>query len=109
MTEPAKLDPQFIREPEVHLGDLKPGESAWVLWPDMAVDSEYRCYIDPKALVRENDLGTIRATRTEAGFEVLIPAKCVWRWKLGAYSPGAHQIYARYLPVVKVEYEEEKP
>jgi hypothetical protein len=105
MSEPAKLNPQFIKEPEVPLEDLKPGESAWVLFTEMVVDSEYRCYIDPEATTRENDLGALRATRTEAGFEVVIPAKCTWRWKLGAYNPEADQIYTRYLPVVKLEYE----
>jgi hypothetical protein len=105
MTEPAKLSPEFIRKPEVHLEDLKPGESAWVLFTEMAVDSKYRCYINPQAIVRENDLGALRATRTKAGFEVLIPAKCAWRWKVGAFNPGADQIYTRHVPVVKLEYE----
>jgi hypothetical protein len=104
MTDPAKLSPEFIREPEVHLEDLKPGETACVYWPEMAVDSQYGCYIDPRAVVRETALGVLRVTRTEAGFEVLIPANCNWRWKLGAYNPEADPLYARYLPVVKLAY-----
>jgi hypothetical protein len=106
MTEPAKLSPQFIRKPETRLEDLKPGESAWVLFTEMVVDSEDRCYIDSEAVVRENDLGALRATRTEVGFEVLIPARCTWRWKLGAYDPQADERYTRYLPVTKLTYDD---
>jgi hypothetical protein len=106
MSEPAKLDPQFIKEPEPRLEDLKPGESGNVYWNDMAVDQEYRCYIDPKARVIELTLSMIQVTRTEEGFEVLIPASPLapLRWELGAYNPQADEDYARYVPVVRIEY-----
>jgi hypothetical protein len=107
--EPAKLNPQFISEPEVHLEDLKAGESGCVIWNDMAIDPEYRCYIDPKAKVYRNTyLGKIHVTRTEEGFEVriLTDSHHPMRWRLGAYNPQADEGYARYLPVVKIEYEE---
>ena len=89
MTEAAKLPRQFIKQPEVRLEDLKVGESGWVNWLEMAVDLEYRCYIDPKARVSPQALSTIRVTRTEQGFEVFIPANTLspFLCKLGGYNP----------------------
>jgi hypothetical protein len=51
MRVPAKLSPQWIKEPPVYLEHLKPGESGWVDFVEMAIDSERRCYIDPKGIV----------------------------------------------------------
>jgi len=104
--EPAKLNPEFIKKPEVCLENLKPGESGWVFWNEMAVDQEYRCYIDPKAVVTQLTLSMIRVTCTDEGFEVLIPASPLapLRWRLGAYNLEADEKYAPYMPVIKVEY-----
>jgi hypothetical protein len=105
---PAKLSPEFIKQPAVRLKDLKPGESGWVSWLEMAVDLEYCCYIDPKAKVSRQTFSTIQVTCTGGGFEVLIPANASspFRWKLGGYNPAADKDYARYVPVVKLTYEE---
>ena len=104
--EPARLNPEFIKKPETCLEDLKPGESGWVFWNEMAVDAECRCYIDPKAQLTQLTLSMICVSRSDAGFEVLIPASLLapLRWKLGAYNPEADKDYARYVPVVKLEY-----
>jgi hypothetical protein len=114
MSEPAKLNPQFTREPVIRLEDLKPGESGWVDWLEMAIDSEYRAYIDPRATVASDTYCKIHVTRSEAGFEVLIPVNTtphlreLFHWRRGLYNPKANEAYARYLPVVKLEYEEKE-
>jgi len=114
MGEPARLNPRFTKE-DNRLADLEPGESAWVDWFEMAIDSECRCYIDPRATVHRDTYCKIRVTRTEAGFEVLIPKnttphlKELFHWPRGLYDPARNAAYARYLPVVKVEYEAEQP
>jgi hypothetical protein len=100
MTEPAKLPSQFITKPEVHLEDLKSGESGWVTFTEMAIDSEHRAYINAKAKVVQKGVNRIQVTRTDAGFEVFIPDPTL-DWKPGGYHRVAHQIFARYVPVVK--------
>jgi hypothetical protein len=109
MTEPAKLSPEFVKESTVRLQDLKLGESGWVDWVEMAVDAEYRCYIDPSAKVAKDSYARIRATRTDDGVEVFIPAGVKFRWKLGGYDPEKNRYYAQYWPVTKLTYEAEKP
>jgi hypothetical protein len=107
--EPTKLPPQFVKGTPRRLEDLKAGESAWVDFLEMAVDPEYRCYIDPRAKLRSAGYGWgIRATRTEEGFEVFVPGGFRFQWEVGRYNPAAHSLYARYWPVVKLEYEERK-
>jgi hypothetical protein len=109
MSEPAKLNPEFagelIRRPDRYLKDLKPGESGSVYWNEMVLDAGYGCWIDPEARLTQLLLHMIRVTRRAEGFEVLIPSNPLapLRWKLGVYNP-ADEEYARYVPVVKVEY-----
>jgi hypothetical protein len=109
MSEPAKLNQEFagelIRKPDRYLKDLKPGEAGNVYWNEMVLDTEYRCWIDPEAQIRESTLSMIRVTRTQEGFEVLIPPSTLapLRWRLGAYNP-ADEEYTRYQPVLKIEY-----
>ena len=105
MTEPAKLPPQFITKPEVCLEDLKPGESGWVTFTEMVIDSESRAYINPHAKIRQKGVNRIQVTRTDAGFEVFIPDPKL-DWKPGGYDRVVHQIFARYVPVVKITYQE---
>src|SRR5262245_42450146 len=72
--DPVRLPEQFVKKPLVLLDDLQPGESGWVEFSAMAIDAEHRCYIDPTAKTGERSGVTIRVTRTDAGFEVWIPA-----------------------------------
>jgi len=106
---PAKLPAKFIKKPEIHLENLKAGESGWVDWLEMAVYSEYNCFINPKARVHNQTISTIRATRTENGFEVLIPAGIApLSWELGKCNPQKNPEHKRYVPVVKIEEEKEE-
>jgi len=100
MSEPAKLPSQFITKPEVHLEDLKPGESGWVVFTEMQIDSECHAYIDPKAKIVQKGVNRIPVTRTDAGFEVFIPDPTL-DCKPGGYDRAALEKFARYVPVVK--------
>jgi hypothetical protein len=96
---PVKLPEDLIRKPASHLGDLGPGESAWINRLEMAVDPERRCFLNPDAKVMEEGPTAIRATRTEAGFEVFIPVTPIpLRW-----TPGGYSVKEGYFPVVKLE------
>jgi hypothetical protein len=105
MSEPAKLPPRFFTKPEVHIEDLKIGESAWVTFTEMKIDSEGCAYIDPQATVRGPGRNRIEVTRTEQGFEVFIAHSDLY-WKKGEYRPTEFEKYARYVPVVKITYEQ---
>ena len=96
---PVELPDDLIRKPNNFLRDLKPGESAWINWLDMVVDHDRRCFLKPEARIREQSPVTIRATCTEAGFEVLIPPlRLPIQW-----SPGEFSVEKSYFPVVKLE------
>src|SRR5262245_28616643 len=100
--EPAKLAPEFIEMPRTSLSDLRLGESGWVNWLEMEIDHQYRCFINPQAKVyRGPSRSGIQVTRTEAGFEVMVPTDCGLDWKLGRYDPAQNPTYQ---PVVNVSY-----
>jgi hypothetical protein len=96
---PAKLPEDLITELVTRLRDLKPGESAWIEWIEMRVDLEHRCVLNPNAKIKKEGHTIIRATCTEAGFEVLIPASQIpLRWTPGEFSIGEGD-----FPVLKLE------
>ena len=98
---PVELPEDLISKPEIHLRDLKPGESAWIKWLDMVVDPDHHCFLNPEAEVyAEESFARIRATCTEAGFEVFIPFSTVapLQWNPGEFSVGED-----YFPVLRLE------
>jgi hypothetical protein len=98
---PVKLPEDLIPQPIHCLRGLKPGESAWIDWLDMIVDPDRSCFLNPDAKIYEKQsVLTIRATCTEAGFEVLIPIhhRTPFRW-----TPGEFPVREGYFPVVKLE------
>jgi len=104
MIEPAILPPQFIAKPKVPLEALKPGESGWVVFTDMAIDNGHRAYIDPQASIQGKGRNRILVTRTDAGFEVFIQDTDL-DWEPGWYNPRQWDKYERYVPVVKITHE----
>jgi len=95
---PAELPEDLISKPVKLLRDLKPGESAWIRWLGMVVDRDRRCFLRPEAEVHaEESLERIRVTRTEAGFEVLIPQNPL------EWTPGDFAVQEGYFPVLKLE------
>jgi hypothetical protein len=96
---PVELPADLIRKSKRQLSDLKPGESAWINWADMAVDRNRRCFLNPEAKLREESPLAIRAICTEAGFEVLIPIQRVH----AQWAPGEFSVEKSYFPVVKLE------
>jgi hypothetical protein len=95
--KPVQLPEDLIRKPITHLRDLKLGESTWINWNDMVVDSDRNCFLDPEARIHEETGLSIRVTRMETGFEVLIPRR-PFQWALGEFS-----IREGYFPVVKLD------
>ena len=103
---PVKLPEDLIRKPIHCLRDLKLGESAWIDWLDMIVDHDRSCFLNPEAKIHEKQTAlTIRASCTEAGFEVLIPTNRIpLRW-----TPGEFSVEKSYFPVVKLERAADEP
>jgi hypothetical protein len=64
--KPVQLPEDLIRKPITHLRDLKLGESAWINWNDMVVDSDRNCFLGPEAKIHEETGLSIRVTRIEA-------------------------------------------
>jgi hypothetical protein len=94
-----ELPEDLVRKPNNFLRDLKPGESAWINWLDMVVDRDRRCFLRPEARIRDKSPLAIRATCTEAGFEVLIPPQ---RFPI-QWTPAEFTVEKGYFPVVKLE------
>jgi hypothetical protein len=73
VVSPCKLPIELVRQPPRRIKDLKPGESAHVIFAALVVDEARNCYIHPsEELCAQCSFETIGIKRTETGVEATL-------------------------------------
>jgi hypothetical protein len=70
----AKLPPELMDKQPRQVSQLQPGETGYVVFTDLRVNHDMKCYLPAKAELRKKGGSTIQVRRDETGYHVTVPS-----------------------------------